>query len=184
MTSRMSRSGRRRRVAVTVGDWPPAAQFSLPRRTEGLAPHRLAQSVDALAGLAEEIERRFDRRAVVGEVGPALVGDGVELLVALGRRGDVAGLLEEGQRRIDDARARRIEALRLFLDGLDQVVAVARLLLDEVQRDQPQVAAGQHAADAEIAAEAVPVAELPRPGIPPKPRRAIASKRRQSRSQR
>jgi hypothetical protein len=85
-----------------------------------------------------------------------MAGDRIELLVALGAGGHVAGLLEEGERGIDDAGARGIKALGLFLDGLDQVVAVPRLLLDEIERDEPDIAARKHAADAEVLAQAVP----------------------------
>jgi hypothetical protein len=38
----------------------------------------------AARNLAEIIEGGFDRLAVVGEVGAALVGDGIGLLVAIG----------------------------------------------------------------------------------------------------
>src|SRR6185312_10287192 len=67
-------------------------------------------------------------------------------------RGDVAGLFEIGQRRIDDARARRVPALGLLLEHLDDLVAVARLFGDQRERDQPQVALGQHPAGAQVVA--------------------------------
>src|SRR5690606_19236202 len=101
--------------------------------------------------------RRLDGLAVVGEVAPSVIGDGIELLVAVRLRGDVARLFKPGQRRIDDSRAGRIEALRLLIDGLDDVVAVTGLLLDEVERDEAQVAAGEHPTDTEAAAQIVPV---------------------------
>src|SRR5690606_4159170 len=78
-----------------------------------------------------------------------------------------AGLLEEGEGRIDHAGARRIDARGLLLDGLDQIVAVARLLLDEIERDQAQIARGDHPADAEAVAEAAPIAEAGPAGAAP-----------------
>src|SRR3569833_3515000 len=95
----------------------------------------------------------------------AFLGDGVELLGALELRGEVTDLFEIGQRRIDDARARRVPVGGLFLERFDDVVAVARLLVDQCQRDQAQVALRQHAAGmhqavaASLAAEAVTAAE-------------------------
>src|SRR6185312_9057935 len=53
---------------------------------------------------------------------------------------DVAHLVQHGQRRIDDAGARRVDAAAQFLDGADQVVAVARLVGDQLEQDQPQLA--------------------------------------------
>src|SRR5690606_18309105 len=124
-------------------------------RREALA-QALAPAVHAVAGLFEEVEGRLDRLAIVVEMRPALVGDGIELLVPLGGGGHVAGLLEEGEGGINDARAGRVKALRLLLDGLDQVVAVPRLPLDEIERDEPQVAAREHAADTDVFPEALP----------------------------
>ena len=135
----------------------------------------LAHLADLLAEPAEMGERALHRLAVVVEMGAALVGDGVEPLVALGGRGHVAGLFEEGQRRIDDAGARAVHAAGLFLDGLDQIVAVARLLLDEIQRNQAQIARGEHAADPHIVAKATPVAEIGAPGAAPRPAPAAAA---------
>src|SRR6185503_5673972 len=113
--------------------------------------------------------RRFHRLAVVVEVGPALVGDGVEPLVGLGGRGHEVGFLEVGQGGVDDAGARRIEAAGPLLQRLDEVVAVARLLLDQIERDEAQIARGEHAADAEIVAEAAPVAPAAAAAAPATP---------------
>src|SRR5262249_37220637 len=95
----------------------------------------------------------------------ALVRYGVELLGALALRGDVARLLEIGEGRVDDARARRVPARRLVFEHLDDLVAVARLLRDQRERDQPQVALRQHAARAQYVAATHAVATAPaRPG--------------------
>src|SRR5262249_47001714 len=118
-----------------------------------------------------------DEVAVVGEMGAALVGDGVELLGALGLAGHVAGLLEIGERGIDDAGTGRIPAGGLVLQNLDDLVAVARLLGDQGEREQPQVALRQHAAGphhvapahAATAAEALPWSEMAAPAAPAGP---------------
>src|SRR5262249_28279192 len=82
--------------------------------------------------------------AVRLEVCAALLGDGVEPLRAFGLRGDVADLFQVGQRRIDDAGARAVPVRGLFLEQLDDFVAVPRLLGDECERDELQVALGEH----------------------------------------
>ena len=115
---------------------------------------------ELFADAAQMGQRAFDRRAVVAQMGATLVGDGIEPLVALGDRGHVVRLFEEGQRRIDDAGARAVHARGLLLDRLDQIVAVARLLLDEIERDQAEVARGEHAADPDVVAEPAPVAPI------------------------
>src|ERR1700730_7965132 len=113
---------------------------------------------DARALLADEgkpLEHRVDEVAVLLEMGAALLGDGVALLGALDLGGEVARLLEISQRRIDDARARRVPAGGPVFQHLDDLVAVARLLGDQRERDQAQVALRQHAPGAHHIAAAV-----------------------------
>src|SRR5262245_55941119 len=112
----------------------------------------------ALADRGQALEHGIDEIAVLVEVGTALRGDGVELLRALDFGGDVARLLEIGEGGIDDARARRVPARRILLQHLDDLVAVARLLQDERERDPPQVALRQHAPGAHHVATAEAVA--------------------------
>ena len=59
----------------------------------------------ALAHGAEPFQHGVDEVAVLLEMRAPLGGDGVEPLGALGLGGEVAHLLEIGERRIDDARA-------------------------------------------------------------------------------
>src|SRR5262245_24741295 len=136
----------------------------------------LAHALRPLADGAEPLQHRIDEVAVVLEMRLALVGDGVELLRALRLRGDVAGILEIGQRRVDDAGARRVPACGLVLQDLDDLVAVARLLGDQRERDQPQVALRQHAAGAHhvAAAHAVPAAPAEPAAVAPTPAAAGA----------
>ena len=46
---------------------------------------KFAEPVELLAGAREEVERRGDGFAIFAEMRPALIGDCIELLVALGR---------------------------------------------------------------------------------------------------
>ena len=56
------------------------------------------------------------------------------------RGGDQAHVLEQGQGRIDDAGAGAIGPAETLLDGLDQLVAVTRLLGDQAEQNPAQVA--------------------------------------------
>src|SRR5262245_32341871 len=105
----------------------------------------MAHAGDFLADGSETLEHRIDEVAIGVEIGAAFVGDGVELLGALGLRGDVACLFEISQRRVNYAGARRIPAGGLLFEHLDDLVAVARLLGDQRECDQAQVALRQHA---------------------------------------
>ena len=100
------------------------------------APFRAAPAIYALAQRAQPLKHNVDQFAIAFQVSATFVGDGVELLRAFRRSGDVTGFLEKGQRRIDDAGARRIPLGGLFLDQLDDLIAVARLLFDQCERDQ------------------------------------------------
>src|SRR5436305_9066830 len=77
------------------------------------------------------------------------IGDCVELLGTLSLLLlDQAHILEHDQRRIDDAGARGIGAAGALLDVADQVIAVTRLLLDQLEQDEPELAAIEHTAAA------------------------------------
>jgi hypothetical protein len=73
----------------------------------------------------------------------------------------MADLVEVGERGIDHAGARRIEACRALLQRLDDLVAVARTLGEQRQDDQLQVARGELAPGAEPAADAAEAAFEP-----------------------
>ena len=85
------------------------------------------------------LENVIDRGAVVFELLLPFLGDGVELACALGGDGGQAGLLEEGEHGVDDAGAGGVGAAELLFDGLDQFVAVAGLLGDEVEEEVAEV---------------------------------------------
>jgi hypothetical protein len=77
----------------------------------------------------------------------ALVGDLKRFARTLARRFlDQSHVLEQGQGRIDYARARRIFAARKFLDGADEIITVARFVCDQLQQDEPKFAGLEHAA--------------------------------------
>src|SRR5262249_38753677 len=78
-----------------------------------------------------------DRAAMGVEVSRALRGYCVELLAAVaGCDGGMAELLEHGERGIDHAGARAVRAAELVFDCLDELVAVPRLLRDQLQDEQ------------------------------------------------
>jgi hypothetical protein len=58
--------------------------------------------------------------------------------------GDMIHVIEHGQRWVDDAGARGISAAGPILDLADQVVAVARLFLDQLEQDEAQFAPVEH----------------------------------------
>ena len=133
------------------------------------ASEAAAHAGDLLAERRHALQHGVDEVAVLFEVRAAFLGDRVELLGAFRLRGDVAGLLEKGQRRIHHAGTRRVPARGLVLQHLDDLVAVARLLGDQPERDQPQIAGREHAAGAHhvAAAHAVPSADAAAEMAPP-----------------
>src|SRR5690606_11391175 len=72
-------------------------------------------------------------------------GDGeLAALVLAVLLGDQPFVGEHRQRRVDHAGARRIVPVGEFLHRLDQVVAMARLLGDQLEQDQAQLAPIEH----------------------------------------
>src|SRR4029077_12279953 len=73
-----------------------------------------------------------------------------------------AEFLEQSERRVDHAGAGAVGAADLVLDRLDDLVAMPRLLGDQIENDQPQIAMGEEPAKPAPASPAMPVAaELP-----------------------
>src|SRR5262249_47486690 len=105
-------------------------------------------------------EHGIERALVLGEERAPRLGDGVELLARLGgghRR--VAELLEQGERRGDDARARAGPAGEALLDRLDDLVAMAGLVREQGQNEEAQTALLEHPPAAEPAAMAAAMTE-------------------------
>src|SRR4029077_8791322 len=98
------------------------------RRTPILARESAAH---ALHLLPDALDLRDDRIRDVPaflEEGKAGLGRAVELARGIRRNRRVADLLEIGERRIDDAGARRIKSARALLEFLDDLITVPRLL--------------------------------------------------------
>ena len=95
-------------------------------------------------------------RAMGGQVLAAGLGGAIALAAAAigGVDVQVAQLLEQGERGIDDAGTRRIAAAEPVLDRLDEFVAVRGLVGDELQQHEAQAAVAEDAAAAAAAAAA------------------------------
>ena len=95
----------------------------------------------AVASSDEARQQRLDFRLPGRQVLGA-VGRDRERLARAARSSlfDVAHLVEHGQRRIDDAGAGHIEAAAQLLDRPDQLVAVPRLVGDQLEQDEAKLA--------------------------------------------
>ena len=105
------------------------------------------------------------------EMGAPFIGDRVELLGAVGLRRQVADVLQIGQRRVDDARARAVPAGGLLLDHHDDLVAVPRLLRDQGEDDEAQVVPAPACGRRAACRRRPPRRAGPRPRRPNRPRR-------------
>src|ERR1700691_50503 len=107
-------------------------------------------------GLFHAGEEGIHGGSVSFEVSPAFGGNRMRLLrtVANADR-HMAEFLKQGQRRIDNARARAVSATDLLLDCLDDFVAVPGLLGDQIENDQTKVAVGEETAKTETVAAAM-----------------------------
>src|SRR5687767_5934862 len=111
----------------------------------------------ARAELRHPLEDVVDRRFVLGEVGPPGLGDLVDflstLLLARDREAEVN---EHRERGVDGARARRIGSRETVLELLDDLVAVAGLLLQQLKDHVLEVALLEHPPTAPRPAAAAP----------------------------
>src|SRR5262249_26382817 len=117
-----------------------------------------AQMIRLAADACEPVEDRIDEGPILFQIAAAFIRDGIELLRAVCLRRQMSRLFELGKRGIHDARAWRIPARRALFEWRDDVVAMARLLGDERQRKQPQIALREHASRADEVAHAAPAA--------------------------
>src|SRR5207249_3446462 len=86
-------------------------------------------------------EDGVDRGLMFFEGRLALGGDTMQLLAAhLRFDGHIAQFFQQRQGRVDHSRAGAVSAADLLLDGLDNLVAMARLFGDELQDHELQVA--------------------------------------------
>src|SRR5207245_10812000 len=96
--------------------------------------------------LLHPAEDLVDLRPALGHEGAAGIRDAVDLAPVLLDGADVPHVLEHLQRRVDGAGTRGIEAAEALLERLDQLVAVARLVLEQVEDDVLAAAALEHLA--------------------------------------
>src|SRR5690606_21137630 len=94
-----------------------------------LAGHRGARKQFVRGGAA----RRQERLALGREAVALAAGN-----FRINRR--ITHVVEPGERRIDDARARAVAAAEALLDRLDQFVTMARAFRDHGEQQQPQLA--------------------------------------------
>src|SRR5206468_429970 len=99
-----------------------------------------------------------DGRRLLGQVAATFVGNRIDLLALLLAGGDIAQILEHLQRRVDRAGARAVAPAHALFEGADDVVAVARLVLEQVEDDVLQVAPTEETLLAEVAESASPAA--------------------------
>src|ERR1700685_3131208 len=97
-----------------------------------------------LAEPRQLIQSLFHTRAIFLQMLGARFGDLVELLGPFRFRSGVAHFFQVGQRRINHARTRRVDAAGMFFDLFDDLVAVARFLAQQRQDDQLQITGSQH----------------------------------------
>jgi hypothetical protein len=101
-------------------------------------------------------DKGIHSRAVSFEVSHAFFGNRMRFLrtVADADR-HMAEFFKQGQRRVDNARARAVSAANLFLDCLDDFVTVPGLLGDQIENDQAKIAMGEETAKTETVAAAM-----------------------------
>src|ERR1700680_1519695 len=121
-----------------------------PRRAELrvvilVEPENLAHTAHLAADVFELAEHRIGSLLVVPEVCAPRVGDAVELLRAFGGDARVTHLLEPGERRVDHAGARAVEAARALFERLDELVAMTRPSGQQSQQHQLQIPGGETA---------------------------------------
>src|SRR4030095_9242125 len=149
MSDAIAQSGHQ--IADGPTDFGPLAAATLAM---GLKP--LNQLID-LVRIFIEVGAAFLRRLI----------DFLAVLRLLFR--DQAHVLEQGQGRVDHAGARRIFAAGHFLDRLDELIAMARLIDDQLEQYQAELATFENPLLLAAAAPPPPAAPPPAPRPPPRP---------------
>jgi hypothetical protein len=112
-------------------------------------------------------ERGLQCRRIGLQPGTSRIRNGVQLAPTLrGGHGDVAEVLEHGERRVNHAGARHVGAAQAVLDGLDYLVAVARPFGDERENNEAKLAVIEHAGPAAAVPMFVPVTMAAVPFVP------------------
>src|SRR5687768_8662464 len=153
-------------VRILAGD-------AVPERREQAGDRALDRRAAGLAIVAAELlqadEQGVDLLRMLLEMRLAVAGGGEGLARAFALRLlDQPHVLEHRESRVDDPRAGRIGAVADLLDRANQVVAVARLIGDQLKQQQPKFVAREHpAATAPAAAAAVAPVAAPVPALAP-----------------
>src|SRR5277367_53208 len=144
---------------------PPAILGVAPAGLFGM--HRPTQAVHALAHPLELPEQGLRPVPMLLEMLFARLGDVMELAVALRLDRGMPDLFQVGEGGVDHARTRYVEPLGALVHGLDDFVAMARLLGEQPEDEELQIDGGQFSAHAEGAPAHVashePPAEVAKP---------------------
>src|SRR3954470_10841545 len=128
--------------------------------------HRLAEN--ALREFRDPGEDVIDERLILGEMLPPFLRDLIDLLAAFfGQRAGIAQILEHRQSRIDGTRTRRVHPSKTLFDFLDDLVAVARLLIEQPEYHELEMPLIEHPAATEWTAPRLAAPCPERPGIEP-----------------
>ena len=122
-----ARHSRARHASDRIASFTSARTPSARRRTESVTSFSIASS-SGLRGV---------------EFGATGLGDLVDGLAAVGRLRDEALFLELRQARVDRAGARAVRAAEAVAQRLDELVPVARLLVEQGEQVEAQAAVGE-----------------------------------------
>src|SRR5450830_177477 len=112
---------------------------------DGAAQFRRFGAAGALLDL-QALEHDIQHFLVLVQKIYAFRSDAIQLLAAVfGFHGRIAQLFQQGQRRVNHARARAVIAADQLLDRFDDFIAMARLVLQQMQNHQAQAALLEHA---------------------------------------
>src|SRR5450759_5215219 len=129
--------------------------------------HRLSEY--ALSEIRDARKDVIDQRLVLSEMRTPFVGDLVNLLATfLGPRSRVTQILEHRQRWVDRSRTWRVHAAEALLDLLDDLVTVARLLVEQAKNHELQVPLVEHSSATEWTAARFAATTPKSPSVKPK----------------
>jgi len=119
---------------------PELAKGGYDRAIAGIVAigERTAHERHFLAEVIELRPKHLDPFSIRIEVGTALVGQRVALAVTRDAAAGVADFLEVGQRGIDHARARSIEAVRSQTQEFDELIPMVRRIGEQGGQQQVQ----------------------------------------------
>ena len=136
-------------ISCTSASSKPSWRNPVAQRSHQIADRppdrRMARAVLAGAASSSRSNKASTSSAFSSRWALAFLGHGKRLARSLGRLFlDQPHVGQHRQRRIDHPRARRIIAAGELLDRADQIIAVARLVGDQLQQDQSKLARSEH----------------------------------------